>query len=233
MKPVVLLHGWGCVPEVWQNLIALMPQQEFINLALPGYNNSGNWQTPAQYIAEQLPAQCHLVGWSLGGNLAMEIAVKYPEKIASVATIATTPCFVASENWPQAMQRQIFEAFSNSVQASPAATLKRFVALQAKGAENERELLKAMRKLALSVSSGASVLSDSLRWLGQCKQQALWKSLATPKQHIFCGGDALVPVSAAEYCANSVVLSNAGHAPMLSKPKELSAMLVSFWAGLA
>ena len=230
MKPIVLLHGWGTVPQVWQALIDALPNQAFINLALPGYNNEGSWQAPAAYIAEQLPQQCHLVGWSLGGNLAMDIAERYPQRIASVSTVASTPSFVATKVWPHAMQSAVFNTFLDSMRAQPAITLKRFVGLQAKGADHERDINKAMRSLAASASN--EVLVDSLDWLGNNQQGELWQNLGVARQHIFCGGDALVPVSAAEHCLYSVVLDDAGHAPMLSKPDELAALLNKFWAGL-
>lgn len=227
MSPVVLLHGWGAVPAVWQALIDALPEQLIINLSLPGYDNSGDWHSPEAYIVSQLPPRCHLVGWSLGGNLAMAVAATDPQRLASVTTIATVPSFVANEQWPYGMENRVFTAFMNSIKTDPTATLRRFIALQAQGAPNGREITNAMRQWLTSASH--QTLIDSLNWLGACQQSELWFTLDLPRLHLFCEGDALVPVAAAAHCPHSRVLPAAGHAPMVSKPRELASMLDQFW----
>ena len=157
----------------------------------------------------------------------MALAERTPEHVVSVTTIASVPRFVATQQWPWAMPKADFDAFSAGIKTAPAITLKRFSALQAKGAADEREVVKTLRKLVQSEPQAA--LEDSLQWLGDTDQCSSWQNFNLPMLHIFGAGDALVPETAAKQFENSVVIAGAGHAPMLSQPEALAQTLNLFW----
>ena len=66
--PVVLIHGWASSNAIWRPLANLIEGREVICLSLPGYGESkaGEWCDPGEFIAQNLPSKCHIVGWSLG-----------------------------------------------------------------------------------------------------------------------------------------------------------------------
>lgn len=84
LKPLVLLHGWGASPAVWQPLIEVLntrcPELEVINLSWPGYGGepalaqADNLNELAEIMLPKLPLDAHWLGWSLGGNLALWLA---------------------------------------------------------------------------------------------------------------------------------------------------------------
>lgn len=231
--PVVFIHGWASVPEVWGALIASLATDNIINVALPGYQDEVGddvWLDPAAVLLQQLPERCHLVGWSLGGNLAMAMAEQAPERVASVCTIATVPSFVASESWPWAMVSDTFGTFLNGFREAPIATLKRFAALQAKGDQNARQIAKALN--ALANTSKLPVLERSLQWLGETQQNQLWQQCKIPHLALFGELDAIVPASAAAHCQRGQVIPRCGHAPMMSQPEWVAQTLTDFWASL-
>jgi pimeloyl-ACP methyl ester carboxylesterase len=97
-SPVVLVHGLGGRAEDWANL---MPQlvrdhHRVYALDLPGYGRS-DWPPNAAYsIAEESGAleafldnrhlaQTDLAGWSMGGWLAMRVALDQPQRIRRLA----------------------------------------------------------------------------------------------------------------------------------------------------
>src|SRR6202167_5541606 len=97
-SPVVLVHGLGGRAEDWANL---MPQlvrdhHRVYALDLPGYGRT-DWPPNAAYsIAEESGAleafldnrhlaQTDLAGWSMGGWLAMRVALDQPQRIRRLA----------------------------------------------------------------------------------------------------------------------------------------------------
>jgi len=227
--PVVLIHGWASSNAIWRPLSNLIEGREAICLSLPGYGESedGKWCDPIEFVAQSLPSKCHLVGWSLGGNVAMAIAQRYPEKIASVATIATVPNFVANEAWPWAMPQKDFAAFFEGMNENPAITLKRFSALQSRGDKVMKQVAKVLKAQPCQAKNG--VLIESLQWLGQTQQRVFWQKPTANHLAIFAEYDALVPVDAAQHVSNAKVINDAGHAVLLSKAAEVHSELEALW----
>lgn len=96
---LVLIHGFGSDRLSWAgNVAALLPVARVHALDLPGHGESGpdvgsgTVTELASRVAETLTAQgiarAHLLGHSLGGAIAMELAAAAPERVASLALIA-------------------------------------------------------------------------------------------------------------------------------------------------
>jgi malonyl-CoA O-methyltransferase len=50
-------------------------------------------------INRQLPNNCILIGWSLGGIIAADLCLSFPGKYIKLVTVATNPKFIASRDW--------------------------------------------------------------------------------------------------------------------------------------
>lgn len=99
-SPVVLVHGLGGRSEDWANL---MPQlvrdhHRVYALDLPGYGRS-DWPTHASYSIAQLSAaveafldnrhlaRTDLAGWSMGGWVAMRVALDQPQRVRRLVVL--------------------------------------------------------------------------------------------------------------------------------------------------
>jgi 3-oxoadipate enol-lactonase len=87
--PRVLLHGHSLDPRMWQPQLAALAG--CIAPTLRGYGEFAPPQSAFSYVqdlAQRLePARFHLVGLSLGGNIALEFAIKHPERVASLSLL--------------------------------------------------------------------------------------------------------------------------------------------------
>src|SRR5439155_22833894 len=101
----VLWLGWERTLRVWYGLGgALTARFRVISIDLPGHGRS-DWDASAGTPAAQawrvhetlapLTRRYALLGWSLGGQLALDLAAALPSRIERLALIATTPRFLA------------------------------------------------------------------------------------------------------------------------------------------
>jgi malonyl-CoA O-methyltransferase len=203
-QDLVLLHGWGCNREVWRPLLVfLRPWANITLLDLPGCA-PGSGETLQltgllSAILDCSPRQAVYVGWSLGGQLAIELAAQYPERVVALVTLCSNPLFVAANDWP-GMDEEGFHQFVGAVQTDPAAALKRFNTLQVAGSRHPRALLRMLQ--SLSHESASRELLVGLGWLQTLDQRESLSQLTQPQLHLLGEMDALVPVSVSQLIAS-------------------------------
>ena len=236
---IVLLHGWGSASQSWQPLIpALQNIANIIALDLPGFGESASipeftLDAVVQLIAAQLPEKCVLIGWSLGGMLAVQIAARYPNKISRIITLAANAKFVASRNYETAMPLVVNRQFNKNFATDPQSTLKLFSGLLAQGDTNERALLKQVRALAEPDKINSNWL-QALELLAVLDNRETFAQLTQSGLHFLAEKDALVPIAAAQALAQlnpqqSVqVIAGAAHALHWSQPELVAKAIQGF-----
>ena len=237
--PLVLLHGWGSGSESWQPLLAeLQTISAVIALDLPGFGESKaipefNLESLIDLIAGELPQQCVLIGWSLGGMLAVQLAARYPHKITRFVTLASNLKFVASRDYDTAMPLAVNRQFNKSFAEDAQGTLKLFGGLLAQGDANERALLKQMRALAKPEGINDNWL-QALLLLTELDNREIFSNLVQAGLHLLAEKDVLVPVSAAQSLAAQnpahkvVVVKGAAHALHWSQPEIVAKHIKEF-----
>jgi len=172
---------------------------------------------------------------SLGGQVALRWAQHAPEQVCKIILLASTPCFVQRDGWEYAMPSATFHAFEQDLQQGTERTLKRFIALQVRGSERERECLAHLRGslFGRGVPQQAA-LRDGLVILRETDLRALLPYITQPVLVIAGDRDELVPIAAAEYLtqhmpnARMLQIKGAAHVPFLSHPDELVMQLKKF-----
>src|SRR5690606_11195893 len=109
------IHGWAFDSRVLENLASQFTSTKVQLIDLPGYGKkqSANQPTDIDAVAEavlpEIPANSVLIGWSLGGMIAIRIAHKIPDAIRAVILLASTPCFVKKNDWPFGVERSLIQ----------------------------------------------------------------------------------------------------------------------------
>ncbi len=227
---IVLIHGWGMHGGIWATVARQLAQRYRVTVVdLPGHGHSpmlaGGFDLPrlALTLLEEVPQPATWVGWSLGGMVAMQAALLQPQAVTTLVSVASLPRFVRADDWPDAMPAGLLASFADQLQAHFTTTLKRFLALQVRGTENERELLRLIQQqIASRPQPDPEALRLGLEILRSADLRPRLGGLDRPCHLFFGERDMLVPIATASAFAALLpqarchTITGAGHAPFLS-----------------
>ena len=192
-----------------------------------------------EQIVSELNAQflepLTLCGWSLGGQIALRWVAREPHKIQRLVLVSSTPCFVKRDDWSCAMAAETLAGFADALTENYAQTLRRFLALQVRGSENERELLASLRRMLFSRGEpDLNALQAGLEILRECDLRLGLPTITQSTLVIAGERDTLTPPQASQYMvaqlgnAKLAMIKGAAHAPFLSH-KEAFVMQLKFF----
>ncbi|MEO1886516.1 MAG: pimeloyl-ACP methyl ester esterase BioH [Methyloprofundus sp.] len=242
-EPIVMLHGWAMHTGIWRDFAQLLAvKHQVVCLDLPGHGLSANLtpytlEAVVDAIYAQLPEQASvLVGWSLGGNLALRLAEKYPERIRSLVLVASNPHFIKTESWP-GMHPQVLQVFTDNLQRNCSQTLLRFMSLQVQGkADAKSSLRQIKRAMCECATPNIEALMSGLDILKSTDQREILRVLKIPLLMIFAEQDTLVPATVAEQCRllskqiDLKIIPGAGHIPFITHRQQMLSLMQDFIA---
>ena len=239
-RDLVLLHGWGLNAEVWQNIVPRLSSQFRLHLVdLPGFGRSQGFAPltlaeMADRLLPHLPDRAILLGWSLGGLVASQLALTQPEHMAALISVASSPCFTARDAWP-GIKPDTLESFQQQLSTDFQRTVERFLALQTMGTERARQDARQLKEVVLSQPMpSVAVLEGGLEILRQDDLRDALDGLTLPFLRIYGYLDGLVPRRIAEELdarwphSASVVMEKAAHAPFVSHPDAFCQQVEQF-----
>lgn len=146
--PVLLIHGLGYARKGWGPVLPLLAER----YRVISFDNRGIGESavpPGPYTAEGMAGDAlavldaagiersHVIGTSLGGMIAQELALAAPDRVERLVLICTTPGATGGHPMPAVTARIIAEA----ADLPPDAALRRFVE-NALGPEPAPELVE-------------------------------------------------------------------------------------------
>ena len=246
--PIVFIHGWGLNSGVWQPLLKLFSESEnsnfqLITVDLPGFGiNSAVDIKP--YTLANICHQLELVieqpaiylGWSLGGLIATEMSLKYPEKVLALVTVASSPYFVEQQknDWP-GIKENVLASFHSQLAQDTAKTITGFLKIQAMGSPHIRQDLKLISKLVMAHAlPSQKTLTDSLALLSHCDLRQKLPNIQQPFLRLYGQNDSLVPKAVIDKInrlapqSDLHLFDHASHAPFISHLDDFYQVLITW-----
>jgi pimeloyl-[acyl-carrier protein] methyl ester esterase len=230
--PLVLLHGWGMHGGMWGQAAAQLEAHFRMHYVdLPGHGASAAAQpftlaALAELLAQRFGVPVNVCGWSLGGMIAQQWAVSRPEQVSRLVLVGSTPCFRMRDDWQYGMATEMLAQFATELMQNHAATLRRFLALQVRGSDDEKALLSQLRAQLLARGEpDLQVLQGGLEILRDADLRVRLPEIVQPTLIIAGERDKLTPPAASRYMADQmpasklVEVAGAAHAPFLSHPE--------------
>jgi len=234
-KPnLVLIHGWGLHGGIWETLI---PQLELdykvFNIDLPGFGRSpvSNGTYDLDYLVESvvsiLPEKCNILGWSMGGLVATQVSLKYPDKIERLITVASSPSFLANSKNPNGLDDAVLETFIQYLSEDFRGTLVKFLSIQTMGSKTQKEDIQRLKETVfLHGTPAEKALAGGLNILKESDLAESLKSLRMPLLRVYGKLDTLVParsIASIDKLApksEKELFLKSGHSPFLSQTPE-------------
>ena len=226
---LTMLHGWGMNGAVFNSVRDTLAKRYTLHIVdLPGHGRSQatgitTLATMVDAVASALPEKSHVLGWSLGGQVAIELARRYAQRVDKLILVATTPCFLQRENWPHAVSPAVLADFGARLSNNYAATIKSFLALQVLNQPNMRDTMAKLQQ-AITARGGVdpAALNAGLTILETTDLREQLQNISQPTLVLQGDHDALTPEPAGRWLADHLpqaryaMLAHAAHAPFLS-----------------
>lgn len=242
---VVLLHGWGMNSDIWEDVVVDLSKSYRVTVVdLPGYGRSSNdvinpadstLEKIAKQISDITPVDSIVVGWSLGGLVAIQMVLDYPDRVKKLVLVASAPQFVKDDSWPEGMDADVLDGFAGDLQEDYRNTVKRFIAIQAIGSDNSREEQRIMRdRVFRHGHPQLAALKGGLKILHETNLRPRLPELNCPVLLITGEHDSLFRRAAVEHTlsliwnARLAMIKGAGHAPFLSHGEQFMQALTAF-----
>jgi len=203
---------------------------------LPGHGGMpeapvGEW--PGILIRQCPERPIIMIGWSLGGMLALQLALRYSIRITSLVLVSTTPCFCRKKGWEHGCRESVFGNFEQGVAVHSHKTMSRFFALMFHDDELSRSTYNRLARAAVDrfhpPTQGA--LAAGLEILSNLDLRAELHKLHLPCLVLHGECDTVVPIAAGRALAAGIAdarflgLPDCGHAPFLTQANLFNQIL--------
>jgi 3-oxoadipate enol-lactonase len=228
---VLFLHGIGGHRHHWHEQLPVFATRfKAAAWDARGYGESDDYDGPLDFasftqdvlrVLDHFRAQkAHLVGLSMGGRIARNFALRYPERVGHLVLANTTPGFDAMT--PEAVKKFVDERRNRTPES-----IRALISPHARPGAYEDLLasFKALRQPSYLKTLEASVSQD---------RAALLERIRVPTLVITSDEDRVYPPSIARAMVKRIpgarlaVLSGAGHLSNLEQPGQFNQVVLRF-----
>lgn len=240
-SPLLFLHGWGMSSRIWRyQLNELSNRYMTITLDFRGHGSS---RPSDDYSFEALAGDVKefvdglslgpvsIVGWSMGGSVALITAAQYPEIVHDLILVSSTPKFVASEGFPHGQAEATVRRLVRQAESDTNKAMIKFCGMMF----GEEGITEDVWKL---VTAGPwpskETLTGYLKTLADADLRNRLKQINAPTMIVHGMLDSISFHDAAVFMADRIKMvrlethHDEGHAPFLTRPKWFNTELEGF-----
>lgn len=242
--PLLLLNGIGAALEMWQPFAAALGGRELIAFDLPGSGRSAplpglmrmaGFADLATELMDALglDAPADVLGYSLGGIIAQELAHRHPDRVARLVLCATSPGLPSIPPNPLAAWFMLSPARYYGAQ-----TARAMLPVIAGGrTARDPEVLESQLRLRLRHPPNGWGYAVQLAAVTGWSSHGWLAGLRQPTLVVHGDEDPLIPVLNARYLAHRIphasleVVRRAGHLMLYDEPDRIAPHIAAFLAG--
>lgn len=246
-QPLLLIHGWCQAATIWEwQLEDLSDRFRVIALDLPGHGKSTlaadgfTLNSAARGVSQLCQAldlqQLLLLGWSLGGAVALETLPLISGRCAGMILTGYTPRFTTADDWLSAHPLQEVEGMGRLLRKHPQQTRERFMERMFTDTEQRDPGFTASvgPLLARVAAPDTAAALQGLKILAENDQRDRLEEYQLPCLILQGEGDSICPAPVASYLARKlaeaelVQFAGCGHAPFLTRRSEFNGSITRF-----
>jgi pimeloyl-ACP methyl ester carboxylesterase len=251
-EPVILIHGLGATKASFlPTVAALAPGYRTLAIDLPGFGDSdkplrGAYDAPffAKAVVALLDAlgleRAHVIGNSMGGRVAIELGLRFPERVGRLVLLAPSLAWLRSRPWAPYLRWVPTQL--GAIQPAPRPVVEAIVRRVVPGADQEwtaagideflRSYLTPNGRAAFYAAARNIYLEEPYGPKGFWTRLPL---LSVESLFVWGRHDNVVPAAFAHHVQDALptaehLVLNCGHVPQLERPRQTHAAIERFLA---
>ena len=190
VETIVMLHGFTGSTKTWEQVASMLPQYRIIAIDCIGH---GQTESPKDYTLYKMDNQLAvleavfealqltsftLIGYSMGGRIALSYAVKYPQRVQTLILESASPGLRTEQE--RNVRKEADDALANKIEENGVASFVREwenIPLFASQKRLPQHLQQAIREERLQQNEQG--LANSLRGIGTGMMPPMWDKLRT------------------------------------------------------
>lgn len=228
--PLVLIPGLMADARVFLPQMVRLGASRAMHVVLPTQGETV--EQMSESILASLPPKFALLGHGLGGDVALDLIRRAPERVTRVALLATDPLAEPPAS-AAAREARIVAAKSGRLAQAMVEEIPRDALTDSPWRD---EILALVQDMALGLGEGV-FLRQSRALQRRPDQQKTMRRVKLPALVIAGEADTLVPMRRSEFTAGLMpfgklqVIADAGHLASLEQPEAVSEALAAFLKG--
>ena len=210
-KSIIFIPGYNFKSSIWSCMLPYLKDFQVRLLDFPEVRIF-TLKDIIEKLAHKIPDDSIIVGWSLGGLIAIYLYKIMPKKCRKLVLVSSTPRFMEDINWPGHSFDQMKASLNifNQIVQYPNKSIK------------VRQYLKEHTK---------TTHENYLLLIKNLDGRNIYTNISVPTLNILGDSDAIIPIKQLVYFSKfhkTIIIPKAGHIPFLTHTNIFVGELIKF-----